>query len=194
MRSDYVEIEQIVKRLLPENNADASDRHQAWSEWLLQGGHEPVLRFIRFKNGTRAEDEEILQETLILGYQKVEGGQYEDRNLPFTAFLKKIAWYKIMEASRQGAHEVSIENFIDLPSEDHAHEHDQAEFWKEYESLRGAMNELPARRANIVTMYEHGYSTGEIASMLNIREDLVRKEKSLGLRQLRERIPLAEAC
>ncbi|MBE2184319.1 MAG: RNA polymerase sigma factor [Anaerolineae bacterium] len=193
MRSDYAEIEKVVKRLLPVNNADAADRHLAWSEWILQGGHEPVLRFIRFKNGTRADDEEILQETLILGYQKVEAGQYEDRNLPFTAFLKKIAWYKIMEASRQGAHEVSFENFIDLPSDEHTHEHEQAEFWKEYESLRAAMGELPTRRATIVSMYEHGYSTGEIAKMLNIREDLVRKEKSLGLRQLREHMPLAQA-
>ncbi len=193
MRSDYAEIEKVVKRLLPVNNADAADRHLAWSEWILLGGHEPVLRFIRFKNGTRTEDEEILQETLILGYQKVEAGQYEDRNLPFSAFLKKIAWYKIMEASRQGAHEVSIENFIDLPSEAHTREHEQAEFWKEYESLRSAMEALPTRRANIVNMYEHGYSTGEIAKMLNIREDLVRKEKSLGLRQLREQMPLAQA-
>jgi DNA-directed RNA polymerase specialized sigma24 family protein len=34
-------------------------------------------------------------------------------------------------------------------------------------------------------MYENGYSTAEIADQLGIREDLVRKEKSLGLRELR---------
>jgi len=33
--------------------------------------------------------EEILQDTLIIAYVKVERGQYQDRNLPFTAFLKK---------------------------------------------------------------------------------------------------------
>jgi DNA-directed RNA polymerase specialized sigma24 family protein len=42
-------------------------------------------------------------------------------------------------------------------------------------------------------LYEYGYSTAEIAKLLNIREELVRKEKSLGLRQLRETVTIALA-
>jgi RNA polymerase sigma factor (sigma-70 family) len=194
MRSRSVEADQVVKCLLPANNHDPIDRAHAWNEWVLSGGAEPVRRFIRWTNGTSTEDDEIMQETLVLAYQKVEGGQYEDRNVPFTAFLKKIAWYKIMEASRQGASEVSLEDLLELPA-DEQRDHERVEFWKEHEALSHALTELPARRAHIVLLYENGYSTAEIAQLLAIREDLVRKEKSLGLRQLRQQIqfPLAMA-
>jgi len=174
----------LVQRLLPMSNPDAADRARAWNEWLSAGGYEPVLKFIRWSNGTTADDEEILQETLIIAYVKVERGLYEDRNLPFTAFLKKIAWYKIMEASRRDAGIVPLDDLYEVIAEDH-HDHERVEFWKEHELLQSALAQLPPRRSRIMLLYEYGYSTAEIAEQLNIREDLVRKEKSLGLRQLR---------
>jgi RNA polymerase sigma factor (sigma-70 family) len=174
----------LVQRLLPSDNPDARDRRRAWNEWLSAGGYEPVLKFIRWSNGTTTDDEEILQETLIIAYMKVERGQYQDRNLPFTAFLKKIAWYKIMEASRKDAGIVPLDDLYEVIAEDH-HDHERAEYWKEHELLKAALAQLPPRRSRIMLLYEHGYSTAEIAEQLGIREDLVRKEKSLGLRQLR---------
>ncbi|CAG0998941.1 hypothetical protein ANRL2_03843 [Anaerolineae bacterium] len=184
--------DKIVQRLLPVHNPDAEDRAHAWNEWLSGGGSEPVRRFIRWTNGTSTEDDEILQETLIIAYVKVERGLYEDRNLPFTAFLKKIAWYKIMEASRRNAGQVSLDELYEYASEE-THEHERAEFWKEHEVLRRGLEELPPRRSRVMLMYENGYSTAEIAQLLNIREELVRKEKSLGLRQLRETVTMALA-
>jgi RNA polymerase sigma factor (sigma-70 family) len=174
----------LVQRLLPSVNPDVEDRSRAWNEWLSSGGYEPVLKFIRWSNGTNTDDEEILQETLIVAYVKVERGQYQDRNLPFTAFLKKIAWYKIMEASRKEAGFIPLDDMYEIVAEDH-HEHECVDYWKEHESLQTALSHLPPRRSHIMLMYENGYSTAEIADQLDIREDLVRKEKSLGLRQLR---------
>jgi RNA polymerase sigma factor (sigma-70 family) len=184
--------DQVVQRLLPVHNPDAKDRASAWNEWLTEGGSEPVKKFIRWTNGTSTDDDEILQETLIIAYVKVERGQYEDRNLPFTAFLKKIAWYKIMEASRRNAGQVSLDELYEYASEDH-HEHERVEFWKEDEALKRGLEKLPPRRSRIMLLYETGYSTAEIAALLNIREELVRKEKSLGLRQLRETVTVALA-
>ncbi len=177
-------VQLLVQQLLPSTNPDGNDRSRAWNEWLLSGGYEPVLKFIRWSNGTNTDDEEILQETLIIAYVKVERGQYQDRNLPFTAFLKKIAWYKIMEASRKEYGAVPLDDLYEIVAEDH-HEHERVEFWKEHELLETALAQLPPRRSHIMLMYEYGYSTAEIAEQLHIREDLVRKEKSLGLRQLR---------
>jgi RNA polymerase sigma factor (sigma-70 family) len=172
---------------LPSNNADPRDRICAWNEWLTQGGSDPVLSFIRWSNGTSTDDEEILQETLILAYVKVERGEYQDRSVPFTAFLKKIAWYKIMEASRRGVGQVSLDDLYETLIEDDG-SHEQVEYWKEHEALRRAFAQLPLRRARVMALYEAGYSTAEIAAQLGIREELVRKEKSLGLRQLRNTI------
>ncbi|HLU08212.1 MAG TPA: sigma-70 family RNA polymerase sigma factor [Oceanobacillus sp.] len=184
--------DQVVQRLLPIYNDDAEDRARAWNEWLSEGGSEPVKKFIRWTNGTTTDDDEILQETLIIAYVKVERGQYEDRNLPFTAFLKKIAWYKIMEASRRNAGQVSLDELYEYAS-DEQHEHERVEFWKEHEALKRGLEKLPPRRSKIMLLYETGYSTAEIAELLNIREELVRKEKSLGLRQLRETVTVALA-
>lgn len=180
-------LDSLVKRLQPAYNSNPADRAHAWNEWIMSGGCEPVRKFIRWSNGTTTDDDEILQETLIVAFVKVERGQYEDRNLPFSAFLKKIAWYKIMEASRRGIRHVSLEDVSEFAGDDHDAHH-RADSWKEYEALQGALASLPARRKKIMLLYENGYSTSEIAFQLEIREELVRKEKSLGMRQLRETV------
>ncbi len=79
---------------------------------------------------------------------------------------------------------VPLDDLYEIVAEDH-HEHERVEFWKEHELLESALAQLPPRRCRIMLLYENGYSTAEIAEQLGIREDLVRKEKSLGLRQLR---------
>ena len=192
MRITYA-LDPLVRRLLPSHNEDSVDRAQGWGEWIEAGGCAPVLKFIRWANGTPADDDEILQETLIVAYTKVENGQYEHRDLPFSAFLKKIAWFKIMEASRQQRRHVSID---ELPDDHFASEEggpNTADLWKEHEALQHALNRLPHRRSKIVMLYEHGYTTAEIAEHFGIQEALVRKEKSLGLRQLRETIRIEQA-
>lgn len=180
-----------VHRLMPSSNPDFNDRVHAWNEWLSCGGSAPVLKFIRWSNGTNADDEEILQDTLLTAYVKVENGMFQDRNVPFTAFLKKIAWYKIMEASRRDVGIVPLDDVCEFITVDEDG-HERSEFWKERQALEDALVKLPPRRSRIVMLYEQGYTTAEIAAHLHIREELVRKEKSLGLRQLRESmLPLA---
>lgn len=191
---------ELVQRLQPINTQDAQERAGAWNEWLSAGGAEPVRKFIRWSNGTAVEDDEILQETLIVAYLKVERGQYQDRNLPFTAFLKKIAHYKIMEASRLGQRQIALEDVgerIDTVEVD-ASNLDAIDHWVEHQNLRWALEQLSPRRRRIMLMYESGYSTAEIAACYGIREELVRKEKSLAMRQLRDlltpRLELKPAC
>jgi RNA polymerase sigma factor (sigma-70 family) len=111
--------------------------------------------------------------------------------VPFSAFLKKIAWYKIMEASRKHGQHVSLDALPDDSVADESLAHEYADSWKEKEALKTALELLPPRRSRIVLLYEHGYSTAEIASHLGIREALVRKEKSLGMRQLRRTLERA---
>lgn len=178
-----------VHRLLPCHNPDRADRAVAWDLWLEAGGADPVRRFIRWSNGTDTEDDEILQDALITAYLKVEQGEYELRDVPFTAYVKRIAWYKIMEASRRNAGSVPLDEAAEVAEE--PSDTERAEFWREHEALHTALAELPPRRSRVIVLYEDGYSTAEIARKLSIREDLVRKEKSLGLRQLRDKMALA---
>ncbi|MFQ3567322.1 MAG: sigma-70 family RNA polymerase sigma factor [Aggregatilineales bacterium] len=185
-------VHQLVQRMLPINTTKAEDRELAWNEWIAIGGCEPLLRFIRWKNGTSTEDDEILQETLITAYIKMESGHYEDRDLPFTAWLKKIAWFKIMQASRREGGQISLDDLEEYVP-DEKNEHERVELWKERDALSSALAKLPPRRSHIIQLYEQGYATAEIAKLLCITKELVRKEKSLGLRQLRHDIVLAKA-
>jgi RNA polymerase sigma factor (sigma-70 family) len=183
-------IPDLIWDLLPTYNPNPESRALAWNHWLTNGGAKPVMKFIRWSNGTRADDDEILQETLITAYLKIERGEYEYRDVPFTAFLKKIAWYKIMEASRRYSRQISLDDVAECADEDQSAA-EQAEYWREQEALHSALLQLPARRSKVLLLYETGYSTAEIAEQLSIKEELVRKEKSLGMRQLREKMAVA---
>jgi RNA polymerase sigma factor (sigma-70 family) len=193
MPNDPIHFDQYVKRMLPVYNNDADDRKDAWNAYLQNGGRAALMNFLRFKNFTHVDHDDILQETILTGYQKVEAGKYQDRDLPFNAFLKVIARYKIFEASRLHRREVTIEEYIDLPDHAPSREYSRVERWKENESMQRALDAMPSRRASILMMYQAGYETSEIAAMYGITEDLVRKEKSLAVRQLREALPLAKA-
>jgi RNA polymerase sigma factor (sigma-70 family) len=185
---------ETIWRLLPCHNPDPGDRAMAWDEWITDGGAEPVRRFIRWSNGTSTDDDEILQDALITAFIKVEQGDYEFRDVPFTAFVKKIAHYKILEAARHNPRHVPLDDVAESADDDaDSSITERVEFWREYEALRCALSALPPRRSKVLLLYEHGYSTSEIAEQLRIKEDLVRKEKSLGLRQLRDHMALAIA-
>jgi RNA polymerase sigma factor (sigma-70 family) len=181
----------VVKRLLPSSNPDREDRAYAWNQWIGSGGAEPVRKFIRWSNGTDMDDDEILQDALITAYIKVERGEYQPRDVPFTAYVKKIARYKILEASRRNAGQLPLDDAVEIP-EDH-NPTENVDFWREYEVLHSALAELPPRRSKVNMLYENGYSTAEIAAQLAIKEELVRKEKSLGMRQLKDKMALAIA-
>jgi RNA polymerase sigma factor (sigma-70 family) len=181
-----------ITRLLPRINPDAQDRALAWNQWLSNGGAEPVHKFIRWSNGSGTDDDEIFQDAIITAYLKVERGEYEYRDVPFTAFVKKIAWYKILEAARGNRSTVSLEDVAEQFDED-VGDTERVEFWREYDALHHALRQLPPRRSRVLLLYENGYTTSEIAEQLAIKEELVRKEKSLGLRQLKEEMALAVA-
>lgn len=187
-------LSELTRKLQPAYTSDARERARAWDEWLSAGGAEPVRKFIRWSNATAAEDDEILQETLLLAYQKVERGQYQDRSLPFTAFLKKIAHYKILEAARTSRRQIALDMIdhlaasVEIGADESAFE--QVDRWMEYDQMRRALDQLSPRRRRIILMYETGYTTAEIAAQCRIHRDLVRKEKSLALRHLRALLSL----
>ena len=84
-----------------------------------------------------------------------------------------------------------VDDAVEVADEVNPTEH--VDFWREYEALHSALAELPARRSRVILLYENGYSTAETAEQLAIKEELVRKEKSLGLRQLKDKMALAIA-
>lgn len=177
----------LTLRLLPQMNADAADRHGAWGEYLAAGAHQQLTQFVAYHNRTAVADEDILQETLIVAFTKVEAGEYCAGSAPFTAWLKAIARFKILEAARHLEH-ASLDDFEEVLPDPRGGQ-SYAEALQLPPELAGALDTLPARRKEIVLLSELlDYSSDEIASMLHIRADLVRKDKSLALQQLRRHL------
>lgn len=177
----------LTCRLLPQTNSDAADRSVAWSEYLAAGALQQLSRFIEFHNHTTADDEDILQETLIVAYTKAEAGEYSAGSAPFVAWLKAIARFKILEAARH-REAAPLDDFEEVLPDPRA-ERRHAEALHLRTELTGALDALPARRREIVLLSELlDYSSEEIARLLNIRADLVRKDKSLAMQQLRRQL------
>jgi len=177
----------LTRRLLPQINADPADRNSAWSEYLAAGAEQQLTRFIAFHNHTSTADEDILQETLLVAYHKTEAGEYIAGSAPFVAWLKRIAHFKILEAARH-LEFAPIEDFEEVLADPRATQRDADSLHLRRE-LTSALDALPERRKDILLLSELlELSSDEIAALLHIRADLVRKDKSLALQQLRRQV------
>lgn len=179
----------LERRLLPAVNPNSDDRRTAWDELLAAGTYEQLLRYISRHNFTLVNDEDVMQEVLILAFTKVEKGEYESREVGIMAWLYSIARHKIFEAARWRGFS-SLDDLEEvLP--DLRNERVSMEYQTTRVVLQDAIAALPDRCRLVVQMSFSGFTSDEIAQRLNIRADLVRKDKSLALRRMRDR--LAEA-
>ncbi len=184
-----------IRRLLPSENPNPTDRATAWQDWW-EAIEQPVLKFIRCKNGTRTEDEEILADAMYTAYMEVERGRYQvQAGVPFTAYVKGIARNMILETHRREQRSVPLEEAYQ--ETEHAEFESAVERSEEHAVLRLHLAELPPRRRQVLLMCSEGHETPHIARNLGIREDLVRQEKSRGLQTLRRKmgvtVPTAKA-
>jgi RNA polymerase sigma-70 factor (ECF subfamily) len=178
--------EALVQQLLPDANPDPADRARAWAEWHARIGFQAVLKFIRSKNHTLESDDDILQESMMTAYVEVERGRYEHRaGIPFTAYVKGIARNKIREAQRKHRRLEALDDAT-CESTDSIHRHLETAF--EHAEARQALWDglelLPEQRRQVLERYLHGESPSEIASKLDMTEDLVRQHKHRGLKSL----------
>lgn len=174
----------LTLRLLPQFNPNEHDRRIAWAELLNADLMQQLRNFIQYRNHTPVADDDILQDTLLLAWIKVEQGEYTPRQSPFVAYLKAIARFKIKEAARQRYH-ADIDIYAEALPDPRA-ETSGPDLLIADEVLRAALDELPARRRDVLLLSElYDYSGDEIATHFHIRADLVRKDKSLALQQLR---------
>ena len=182
------ESEALVMRLLPSANPDPSDRASAWAEWQASVGEESLSKFIRAKNDTQEPDEDILQDALLTAYQVVERGHYERRDgIPFTAYVKGIAWNKIREARRREWSRAAREHRDAIPEEIAGPELEHTiQRREECRALVQGLSELPRRNRQVLECYLRGDSTAEIAAKMQMSEELVRQHKCRALRRLKQ--------
>ena len=180
--------ETLVMRLLPDVNRDPDDRAMAWQEWYASVGEMSVLGFIKAKNDSPEPDGDIFQEAMLTAFVEVERGRYKPyRGVPFTAYVKGIAWNKIREARRRLRRLIPIE---ETPScwleSDESQLEIRLELQEQGDALQASLAQLSRGRQQVLEGYLNGESTHEIAQALGMTEALVRQHKSRGLRSLRQ--------
>jgi RNA polymerase sigma factor (sigma-70 family) len=180
-----------VMRLLPACNPNEADRAQGW-QTLWEPVTRAVLRYIQLKNYTSTDDQDILADTMAITYAEVERGHYTPRaGVPFTAYVRGIARNIILEAYRRERRVTALDEEDDthsLPDTAAVEMEIYIERHEQRDAVRRHLQSLPARRRQVLLMCSEGHDTARIAHELGIREDLVRQEKSRGIRELKRKL------
>lgn len=186
--------EALIRRMIPASSPDRKDRAQAWAEWQESAGAAALARFVRARNSTGEADDDIIQDTLLTAYLRIESGQYvPHEGVPFTAYVIGIARNKIREARRRGRRYTGLdddrEDFLpqleDAPQRQPERDLERRE---QRDLLHSGLSRLSAARRAVLEQYLSGASTDEIAEQMSISEALVRQHKCRGLRALQREL------
>lgn len=180
--------EALVRRMLPGDNPDCTDRRLAWNKWYICYGEIAVRKFIRIKNNSLETDEDIFQNAMLVAYQEMERGRYVPQpGIPFTAYVKGIAHNKIREARRRNRPSIPLEA-VEFALVDPAKRQPETvlENWEKRICLQQGMSFLGQGRQQVLERYIRGEETSEIADALAMTEATVRQHKCRGLKHLRQ--------
>jgi len=175
---DDFEVGRLVER------ARAGDR-QAFGE-LYDRYAERVYRFALARLDEPADAEDMLQRTFLKAIEALP--RYEERGLPFGAWLFRIARNALIDRNRVRR--------VTLPLDDAAHHADEAdhparlvELSADQERVRAALSALTAEQRDVlVYRFFAGLSMSEIAALMGKREGSVRSLKSRALASMKRRL------
>lgn len=179
------EVDKALAEQMGKGNPDAA-RDAAFWQWAIFGPdmiRTRVARCIK-QPVDSAVVEEIAEEAFASAYKAVLNGKFEYHGKPFTAFVIRIALNKLNDRRRRREPLEYI--CLDDAAEIEGCEDDAFERFERREEIFSRLRRLSARRRDILIrtiVYDQSYA--EIAASLGISEDLVRQEKSRGLRDAR---------
>lgn len=142
-----------------------------------------VHRFIQLRVREPADAEDLLQSVFLKVLQSLP--RYQDRGLPFAAWLFQIVRNAVIDHSRTSHPAAPLEAAAHHPAtgDDPA---DLAALAGERERLKAALDELPPdQRDVLVYRYFAGLSTREIGALMGRREGSVRTLQFRALAALR---------
>ena len=154
---------------------------------LLTSNQRKVFSYILSAVGRKSTAEEIMQQTLLKMWENFD--QFE-RGSNFSAWGKKIAYYKILEYRRQNAKLVflnrqTIQKILEL------HEKTSANSNVRASALEGCMKKLNKSSLRLISMrYNEGMSCQEISRLTGRQVQAIYKRMSriyLGLKECIER-------
>lgn len=142
-----------------------------------------VYRFVFFRVSSREDAEDISEQTFISAFEHI--GRYEEKGLPFEAWIFKIARNKIIDHYRKQKPRIPIEELADLPDGKQNVEHD-AERALTHTYVMDCMRRLPeSYREILILTYIEEKTNEEISGLIHKPPAHIRVLKSRALHRLR---------
>jgi len=157
---------------------------------LYERYRDAIYRFCLARTGTAHDAEDLTADVFVKALQSID--RYQDRGLPFAAFLYRIARNAAIDRSRTLKQPLSVDGLLVEPASKQNVEA-EATFQVERTILMGALARLKPEHRDVITMrFIEGYGAIEVAKLLGKTEGAVRTLQHRALERLRKEFETAQ--
>jgi len=159
---------------------------------LYERYRDAIYRFCLARTGTAHDAEDLTADVFVKALQSID--RYQDRGLPFVAFLYRIARNSAIDRARTLKQPLSVDGLLNEPASKHNVELEAA-FAVEKSILMTALTKLKSEHRDVVVMrFIEGYSALEIAAFLGKTEGAIRTLQHRALERLRKEFDGAQTA
>jgi len=175
-----IDIQTIVARA---KSADVNAFGALYDTYL-----DAIYRFVYFRVATREDAEDITEQIFMYAFTHIR--QYEERGVPFDAWLYRIARNKVIDHYRTSHVTVSIAEGEDMVDEEKSPE-ELTEERMDFEFVRAKMKMLSERYQEIIQLkYIEDKENEEISVILDKPVDQIRVLQSRAIAKLKQLLRL----
>ena len=157
---------------------------------LYERYRDAIYRFCLARTGTAHDAEDLTADVFVKALQSID--RYQDRGLPFAAFLYRIARNAAIDRARTLKQPLSVDGLVVEPASKQNVEL-EAGLAVEKSILLEALTRLKAEHRDVVVMrFIEGYAAIEVARMLGKTEGAVRTLQHRALERLRREFETAQ--
>ena len=157
---------------------------------LYERYRDAIYRFCLARTGTSHDAEDLVGDVFVKAMQSLD--RYQDRGLPFAAFLYRIARNAAIDRARTLKQPLSVDGLVTEPASTQNVELEAA-FAVERSILLAALARLkPEHRDVIVMRFIEGYAALEVAKLLGKTEGAIRTLQHRALERLRKEFDIVQ--
>ena len=157
---------------------------------LYERHRDAIYRYCLSRTGTAHDAEDLTSDVFVKALHSID--RYQERGLPFVAFLYRIARNAAIDRARTMKQPLSVDELVTEPSSKQNVEAD-ASLAVDRSILLAALTKLKTEHRDVIVMrFIEGYSALEVAAALGKTEGAVRTLQHRALERLRKEFDDAE--
>ena len=157
---------------------------------LYERYRDAIYRFCLARTGTAHDAEDLTSDVFVKALHSID--RYQDRGLPFAAFLYRIARNAAIDRSRTLKQPLSVDGLLVEPSSKQDVER-EATLAVDRSILLAALAKLKPEHRDVITLrFIEGYAALEVGQMLGKTEGAIRTLQHRALERLRKEFDNAQ--